>query len=130
MGDGEPIRFFVPGVPQAWQRSGFNPKSGRMFTPDATRAWEKTVKTHARAAVVKARWLPVLGACYSAELVFRLPDGRRRDADNCAKACLDACNKILWLDDAQVGLLRVERILRHASPGVLMTVWRIEEPRG
>lgn len=124
------LSFFIPGHPQAWQRSGFNPKTGRMFTPDSTRAWEKTVKLHARAAASKARWVPVAGACYSADMRFRLPDGRRRDADNCAKAVLDACNGILWVDDAHVGELHVARVLRHPSPGVLISVQQIPEPRG
>lgn len=43
------------------------------------------------------------------------------DADNLAKAILDACNGILWIDDAQVVDLHITKNLA-ASPYVELSV--------
>lgn len=126
------MNLFVPGNPQPWQRVALVSK-GRarphMFTPDETRAWEKTVGLHARAARSRERnWPSFSDALFRVELRFTLPDRRRRDLDNLAKAVLDGCNKVLWHDDAQVAELHIVRILKHPRPGVMISVTPIDEP--
>jgi Holliday junction resolvase RusA-like endonuclease len=51
----------------------------------------------------------------------RRPLGRP-DADNLNKAIIDACNKIVWVDDARIVELLIEK---HYSekPGLRMEVW-------
>lgn len=54
----------------------------------------------------------------------RLPHDRKPDADNLAKAILDACNGLLWMDDAQLVQLAVEKCYAAGdeSPHVAVTL--------
>ena len=67
-------------------------------------------------------------------LKSRAPDarvayGKKPDVDNLVKSTFDALNKLLWLDDAQVCSLAVEKYFRarHEQPQVLLSVWRVAE---
>lgn len=62
----------------------------------------------------------------------RSPDDRvlrdkKPDVDNLVKSTFDALNKLLWLDDAQVCSLSVEKLFRarHEQPHVQVAVWRV-----
>lgn len=44
---------------------------------------------------------------------------RRPDIDNYGKAVLDACNGILWIDDAQVVRMTIEKLYSHAPRSVV-----------
>jgi len=56
----------------------------------------------------------------------RVAYGKKPDADNLIKSTFDALNKLLWLDDAQVCSLAVEKVFRarHEQPQVILSVWR------
>lgn len=50
---------------------------------------------------------------------------KKPDADNVLKAVTDACNGILWADDAQIVVTTVRK-LYHAEPCVIMAVREVE----
>lgn len=56
--------------------------------------------------------------------VPRRPHGKRPDAENVAKATLDAATGVLWFDDAQVARLTVEKVIgaQLEAPYVEVTV--------
>ena len=131
------VSFHVPGAPVGKGRPRFT-KTGHTYTPAKTKAWEKQV---ADAATGKA----LLSGPLKAILVFYLPipkswskrrrqeaDGRpaitRVDADNLAKAVLDACNGIIYEDDRQVTELHVvkQHVLLDSVVGVGVTVEELE----
>lgn len=57
----------------------------------------------------------------------RRPTGRP-DADNLIKSIVDAGNKIVWVDDARIVKLVVEKYY-HERPGLQMEVWVMAMPR-
>jgi crossover junction endodeoxyribonuclease RusA len=105
---------------------------GRTILSPAGRAY----RTYARGRVMIARQQGLvppepLEGSLRAVLELAPPDGRRRDADNYAKALFDALTHAgFWRDDQQVKDLR--SLMLGPAPGgrVRLTVWRLEgEPR-
>lgn len=67
-------------------------------------------KQYRSAAAQYARTEPLTGRL-SVSLELTMPDNRRRDIDNTAKAVLDAIGHAgIWVDDCQVDLLVIRRI--------------------
>lgn len=115
------VRFTVPGKPEPKGRHRtMVTKSGKMhtYTPDKTVNYEALVKKEAWQAMAGRS---PLDAPITLVLRIQLPcpdswsDKRKREAycgdilptkkpdgDNIVKAIKDGCNKILWVDDAQV----------------------------
>lgn len=97
------------------------------FTPKATKEYEANVRAHLRIARA-----PKLDGALVVDIlcVFPRPKGKagqlrqfhmvKPDADNCAKAILDAGNGILWTDDSQVMSLRVTKA--YGEPKVILSV--------
>jgi Holliday junction resolvase RusA-like endonuclease len=119
------------GQPVAQGRPRFvaRTRSGRLlahpiaYTPAASRAWRRDVALQLRAAAGGAA--PPTGPL-ALTVVFVLPGPLRcrrgePDVDNLAKAVLDAGTGILWVDDAQVGRLVVEK--RGAAAGESPGAW-------
>lgn len=116
-------------------------KGGGTYTPPETRAYEERLAWAARAAMrgaeplegplvvaVLARFAPPeswSGAKKSRALRGLVRPTGKPDADNVLKA-LDALNKIVWADDAQIVEATVKKIYA-AAPGLLVRVWRLEE---
>lgn len=138
------ISFFVPGEPVPKGRPRiFRMKNGGIgaYTPDKTTAWEQTVKYHA-SQIVKAAGMAE--GALEVEMDFRLPrpasvSVKKRplpmvkpDLDNLEKAVMDALNKMVWKDDAQVCVKVSGK--RYAGDGeeigVWVTVQSINEQRG
>ena len=115
------ISFTVEGVPvaKARARAGLNGH----YTPAKTRDAERLVGIEARAAMIAARQTMFTGPVELA-LAFYFPvpkswPGWKRekalrfmawkiskpDVDNLAKLVKDACNGIVWSDDAQVAVI-------------------------
>ncbi len=116
------IRFVVPGPPVPKARARVVQRSGRSraFTPALTARYEKTVATYAlcaRAALVE-RW--PLDARYRVEV--RVYRRRAGDLDNVVKSALDACNGVLWADDAQVDELHAYRCAPVGREGLEVVV--------
>jgi Holliday junction resolvase RusA-like endonuclease len=100
--------------------------------PTRSRSWKATAQAHALDAVQRATGVtaPPFPADAPLEVLvlalFPCPSGDHRkreprprrwhtkaqgDADNLAKAVLDAGNGVLWLDDRQVARLVVEKMI-------------------
>lgn len=137
------IEFFVPGTPVGKGR----PRAARrgagvvMFTPEKTAGYEALVAATAAAALAcDALAHQLLDGPLEAVLEMRFPapaswskDKRARalagaewhtskpDADNVAKAILDACNGVVFRDDAQVVVLIATKAFSE-EPGVRVVI--------
>ena len=133
------VEFVVPGKPVGKERPrAFRAGSGvRMFTPEKTASYESMVKLVAHRAMAGAG-LMAFPVALSLVVLHAIPKswskrkqaaalaGTERptskpDADNVAKAIADACNGVVWVDDAQVVELRVSKRY-SATPGVMVEV--------
>jgi Holliday junction resolvase RusA-like endonuclease len=110
------VTFTVPGKIQAWQRAGR--KNGITFTKKETRNYEALVKMAASQAMQGRA--PLCGALsFDVRCVFAVPASwskkkqaaalagsvrptGRPDYDNLAKGISDACNEIVYRDDALI----------------------------
>lgn len=75
-------------------------------------------------AIVAARGgrRPPPGARLRLDIVFRVPDNRRRDLDNMLKLLCDAVALALEFDDSQIDELSVKRQLDPSNPGAAVVV--------
>lgn len=110
------LEFTIEGPPQSKERPRFG--QGRAYTPTATRAYERKVRTVAE-ALRPVGW--PLAARYSLTMHAYYGDRRRRDIDN-LKCVGDACNGVLWADDSQIDELRVTRGYDKERPRVEVCV--------
>ncbi len=118
------VSFVIPGPPQGKGRARAT-RTGRMYTPARTVAYESLVALAGQAAMAGAQpWSgPValdlvavhpIPASWSrkrrqeAETGLRKPMGKP-DLDNVAKAIADGLNGIVWRDDAQIVRLTIGR---------------------
>lgn len=138
------VNFVVPGSPQGKGRPILvRSRAGgvRAITPPKTRGYEAMVMYHARLAMQGQA--PYAGACAldvvaylpipaswpkwkrdHARLDFLQPTGKP-DADNALKIVADACNGIVWRDDAQVVEARI--IKRYSdTPRVEVSIVHLE----
>jgi len=117
----ETLLFRVNGIPQGKARPRFT-KGGRAYTPAKTRRYEEAVREAAQLAAqaqgfikhdkgtpLKASvtaWFPVPASWPKKKRAAALSDALypavKPDADNIAKAVLDALNGIAFHDDKQV----------------------------
>lgn len=130
------LAFTVPGAPQGKGRARAT-KTGRMYTPAQTVAYESLVRLAAAAAMGPGR--PMDGPlALEIEAVHAVPpswSNKRRlaalagelhpvvkpDFDNVAKAIGDAGNGVVWVDDRQI--VRCLSIKRYgARPEVQVRV--------
>lgn len=94
-------------IPQPRPRFG----RGKIFEPARVSKYKLAVKAAATAAMKGA--IPFSSAVKAKIKLFRKFKATSRrfgDADNLAKAILDACNGIIFSDDAQITKLTVEKI--------------------
>ena len=138
------IEFFVPGTPVGKGR----PRAARrgagvvMFTPEKTAGYEMLVAATAAAALscdalaahqlldgpleavlemrfpVPASWSKAKRARALAGIEWHTS---KPDADNVAKAILDACNGVVFRDDAQVVMLVATKAFSD-GPGVRVVI--------
>ena len=140
------LHLVIPGPPQAQQRARIaRTRVGpRMMDPPKSRSWKATAQAHMADSVVRelGRLAPfepdtqlevvmlAVFPCPTTDHRKREPRPRRwhtkaaGDADNLAKAVLDASNGVLWLDDRQVARLVVEKIVgaQGEAPRVALEV--------
>lgn len=127
------LAFTIPGEPQAKERArvfGFKSKSDRVnvrgVTPPRTRAYKERVALCATAAVSRAGWAFAEGEYYMVDVaVHRTHFGKGGDADNYAKAALDAMNGIVFADDRYVRMLRVSIEMDAENPRLEVTVEKL-----
>lgn len=141
------IEFFVPGTPVGKGR----PRAVRrgagvaMFTPEKTVGYEGLVATTAAAALAgDALAHQLLDGPLAAMLEMRFPvpaswskakraralagaewHTSKPDADNVAKAVLDACNGVVFRDDSQIVMLTATKEFSEA-PGVRVVIREVQ----
>ena len=133
------IEFFVPGTPVGKGR----PRAARrgagvvMFTPEKTADYESLVAATAGNAM---RAHQLLDGALEAVLEMRFPvpaswskakraralagvewHTSKPDADNVAKAVLDACNGVVFRDDSQIVILIATKAFSE-DPGVRVVI--------
>jgi Holliday junction resolvase RusA-like endonuclease len=152
-----PVVVRIPGEPCVQGRGRAFILKGRNGAPDAARVhddpksrnWKATAQQHMQRAMLAAghyeAWKDEPLEVVITD-VFALPRSARKktkrvprrwhtkargDADNLAKAVLDAGNSVLWLDDCLVARLVVEKIIgaQGEAPYVLVEV-RSLQPHG
>ena len=139
------IEFFVPGTPVGKGR----PRAARrgtgvvMFTPEKTADYEALVAATAAAALAGAMRIgtsQLLDGPLAAmlEMQFPVPSSwskakraralagvewhtSKPDADNVAKAILDACNGVVFRDDSQIVMLTATKEFSE-TPGVRVVI--------
>ena len=131
----EPVVFSMAGDPRpkGRPRATVRGEFATIYTDTKTRKYERSISVIARAAMGSAD--PLEGAL-SVSIRFRLPipksmSKRQRaailageiaylgsgDLDNLAKAVLDACNAIVYLDDKQIVRLWLTKVASD-KPGI------------
>ncbi len=130
------VAFTVPSEPVAFARSGGNGKV--RFTPKKQRDYMALVRLAAHNAM--AGQAPFEGPIeLTIRAVYRVPSSwpkkradvarwrtSKPDADNIAKLVSDACNEIVFGDDAQVVELRVQKVYGPIA-GVTVSATVIQE---
>ena len=142
------IEFFVPGAPVGKGR----PRAARrgtgvvMFTPEKTAGYEALVAAAASNAM-RAEAGPLFTGPLEAVLEMRIPipaswskahkaaalagtelPTSKPDIDNVAKAILDACNGVVFRDDAQVVVLIATKAFSE-EPGVRVVIREVQNER-
>lgn len=125
------ISFTVHGAPIGKGRPRFS-RSGHTYTPQKTRDYERHIAQAAFTAMCEADAM-ICDRPVVVEIVAEMPipaswskkrqaaaeagaeRPKRPDIDNIAKAALDACNGVVYGDDAQVHALSVRK--RYAPVG-------------
>jgi Holliday junction resolvase RusA-like endonuclease len=114
------LAFTVPGPPQPKERPRKG-RSGRFYTPAATRGYEEALRAFALQAVNRSGWPMATKQPLAVTLYAYFPDRRRRDLDNAAK-CLDGANGVVWHDDSQICEWHVYRRHDAKRPRLEVTV--------
>lgn len=109
------VSFFVDGRPRPKAR----PRRGKAgwYTPRRTRDYEQLIGWRYR-----EEGGPLFSGPVALCMEFSMPDRRRVDLDNLAKAILDGLNGIAYEDDAQVYHIDAIRRVDGQCPGVQVTV--------
>ena len=121
------VVLIVPGLPIPKGRPRFT-KTGKTYTPEKTRDYAKQVRNLAKLLMLEQppfdfpikvmvtayMKIPKMSQKKTADALagYILP-AVRPDIDNLAKAALDACNGIIWRDDALICSLLIKK--RYAS---------------
>ena len=133
------IKFVVPGrpVPMARPRVTMN----GTYTPKRCREYKECVQLWARQAMRHKEPLEGAVQCHitlcfdvpksyscgkriAAQHNIQKPIGRNTgDADNHAKAILDALKGICWKDDSQVTALRVRKMYAETGARAIVQIW-------
>ncbi len=120
------LRVTIPGEPvaQGRGRAVRMGKGVRVVDPTRARNWKATAAEHIRIAMIQQHHQMMAGplrvvircywACPRSKCLKTKPRPaewrpKRPDADNLAKAVLDAATDVIWWDDAQVVHLTVEK---------------------
>lgn len=93
------IQISIDGDPATKGRPRFT-GSGRVYTPKRTKAAEEEIAWEIRAAYPGIE--PADSARFLVDMQFKQSTYHRRDIDNMIKVVFDACNGLIWKDDAQV----------------------------
>lgn len=109
----------IPGDPVSKQRPRFSGK--RAYTPAETRAAEESIKWH----IIESHraLLPDADSSFGVRLQFFTKNYQRRDLDNMSKLIFDACNGMVWKDDAQVHELTARLVRADPNPRTEIAIY-------
>lgn len=102
------MKFEVPIEPLPQSRPRFG--RGKVFEPARMKSYKAAIKE--KALAIMAGNAPITNAVKIKLKLFRkfkATSKRFGDADNLAKAIMDACNGVVWKDDAQIVSLTAEK---------------------
>ena len=118
------IRIVMAGEPIGKGRPRFSRATGTVYTPEKTARYEERLAWVAQSVMAGQPLLdgPLVvtvrahmsipaskpGKWKAAALAGETRPTKKPDLDNFAK-CLDALNKVVWVDDSQIVLLHVEK---------------------
>lgn len=142
------ISFVIPGVPVPQERPRVTIQAGfpQIYDPPKSRAFKEHVRKVSGQEKIKQGWKPTERPL-RAKLVFRLPiptkfnkikaqkafDGeirptQKNDLDNLAKSVMDGMTGILYVDDAQIVSMAIEKY--YGDPMILVKVEVLEDVDG
>lgn len=129
------IQFLVPGDPVAFARSGGNGKV--RFTPKKQRSHTGVIKHFAMEAM-RSRDIEEGPLSVTVTTSYPIPKSwskkkkksvifktSKPDVDNLAKLVMDACNGIVWRDDAQIAVLVTQKSYTDGITGTHVKVARL-----
>lgn len=134
--------FIIDATPVAKGRPRFSSRGGfvKTYTPAKTSEWEDVVREEARKAMgssepidgpvaLSLRFYLPIPASWSKKRTEAAKSGQERhikkpDADNFAKAVMDACNGVLFIDDSQVVDMHVAKYYSD-WPRVVVTMLEV-----
>ena len=119
----DPITIRLAGIPKGKGRPRFSRKSGRAYTPEATRSYEGALRYAAQQVMgdrkplegalavrmVAGFPIPASWSKRKRDEALCAPAACKPDADNLAKV-LDALNEVVFKDDKQVTTLELSKI--------------------
>ena len=115
------LHFVIEGPPRPKGRPRMG-ANGNVYTPDATRAYELSVRMYALQAVRASGWkLSNPTARFAVWLHAYFASSRRIDLDNVLK-CADGANGIIWKDDSQIDEVHAYRRIDKDNPRLEVTV--------
>lgn len=140
------LTITIPGKPQPQQRmkATIRGQHASVYEPAESRNWKATAQQH-MADALRISGAKIFDVALRVEIVavFPLPAGEHRkkpvrrrwhtkangDADNLAKAVLDAGNAVLWTDDSLIAELGVRKFVaaQGEQPCVTISVEALEE---
>jgi Holliday junction resolvase RusA-like endonuclease len=119
------VRATHIGEPLGKHRPRFNKKTGRVYTPNATKVHQDNLAAAATAAAgpftADGEW------AYGIRAVFYVQTYQRKDVDNLLKAVLDAMNRLVFKDDSQVKEVMGWSVLDTINPRTEFVVYRTDK---
>lgn len=110
----------LEGEPWPKERPRFTRKTGKVYTPATTTNEESALKHELK------RWLDYLEpdktSVFLVEAQFHC-ESDKTDLDNLIKLVLDACNKLVWLDDRQVGRIDASVLRKAELPRTVLKIY-------
>lgn len=130
--------FDIDPVAKGRPRVSFKGKYSSIYTPLETRQFEQSIRM-----LLKGQWnkKPLTGPLIvrvssyierpeseSSKYKTAKHHTKKPDSDNLAKSLIDACNKILWNDDAQITSLRTAKFWADdRKPSISLSVYELQE---
>ncbi len=118
------IKLTIDGEPVSKQRPRMSiGRGGHVYTPKTTRQAEDVIGWSIRMAY--RMLVPEPDGAFAVYLHFFTKNRQRRDLDNMCKLVFDACNGIVWRDDAQVEALTARVTRQDPKPRTELEIYRI-----
>lgn len=118
------VRATIDGDPVSKQRPRMAKlKTGRVYTPKHTKEAQAVIAWSIRAAT---RGLQADDrSAFGVRVLFFTKNRQRRDIDNMCKLVFDACNGLVWKDDAQVEELSASLRRADERPRTELVIYRL-----